>query len=382
MKCLVRQYRVVPCVALASLPLLITSCATFQSEPVMEIVPPSSATVVRLDLAPGFTTKCGYSARPSRPSHASVRLVDADLRSLHEAQESLLSESRRLPPESRANAEVLAQEWLLALDGLTRDLESGWRTAADDVYNTLVDRVLTAKQRERYYKYQRRGLSREDVWAKIAPSSSQRERIVAMYREALVRTQPVWLASSVFAEAKHESLDALLPVMSDFLSQTEAVTTNINALLTQIEGSEKKYRDAERQIKWLQANLEAEKDFAKQIKLKKAVVDQRAEAEQLRIDTQALQRTMSGYTWKIDDLKAAREAVERRYVVSKAVHDVHVRVLQGIGDLRGKNGAGLDTAYDNCRRELSAAMRLILQNDAGFPESLVSRAGRGMRRLE
>jgi hypothetical protein len=202
------------------------------------------------------------------------------------------------------------------------------------------------------------------------------------YLAALIRVQPAWVASARFAESTHIRLDSALASMPRFVAGTESVIKSLEQLRTELLATDGKYRDAERQIRWLRANLEAEKNIAEQIRLKKAIADQQADAEQLQVTTQRQQRIMERYSWKEKELAALRDTVAAQHEIVSGVHDAHLRVLRSFSDLRGKTSDGTAQVYEGCLRELVAALRFVLQHESEYPGHLKARVARGLRGID
>lgn len=370
------QYRLL---LLAVMPLILCSCATI---PVSEIVPPPASSPVRLELSSGFSTSCRYSERPSPPPPQPARLADADFDALHARQERVIAQSRRTLGDAESCIPPVAKEWMDLHDILGTNMDAAWDRESEGAYRTISNNLLTYKQRARLEKYERRGLSRDIAWGKLDLTPEQRARMLPMYLEALQKAHPAWAASSAVSEAAHAWLDAALLGLPDLIRQAEAVMADLASVRAEIENMEKKYRDAERQVTWLEANLKVAKDAAEQIRLRKAIADQRADAEQFKIAANAQQRRMGGFEWLDRDLARIRDAAVARQAFLRSLHETHLKVLKPVSELRGKNAEGVSGPYAACRDAVSAAMLFIQEHREEFPKDIKARAANMKRRIE
>lgn len=358
---------------LAAMPLILCSCATI---PVSEIVPPPATSPVRLELSSEFTTSCRYSERPSPTLPLPVCLADADFDDLHAREERVIAQSRRALGDAESCIAPVAKEWVDLHDILGTDMDAAWARESDRAYRTLASNLLTYKQRARLEKYERGGMPRDMAWGKLVLTPEQRSRMLPMYLEALQRAHPAWSASRAVSEAAHERVDAALMGLPDLIREAEALMADLASVRAEVENMDKKYRDAERQVTWLEANLKVEKDAAEQIRLRKAIADQRADAEQFKIAANAQQRHMGGFVWRDQELARIRDASAAQQAFLRSLHDTHLRVLQSVSELRGKTVDGITGPYTACREVVSAAMRFVQEHKDDFPEEIKARAAK------
>lgn len=364
---------------LAAMPLILCSCATI---PVSEIVPPPASSPVRLELSSGVSTSCRYADKRPVPTLPTVRLEDADFDALHRHQERVIEQSRRLVAESDSSISATVAEWIALHDLLGADMDAVWSRESDRAYRTIASNLLTYKQRARLQKYERNGLSRDMAWGKLGLTPEQRGRMLPMYLDALQKAHPAWSASSAVSEAVHARLDAALLSLPDMIREADTVVASIVSLRSELEGMEKKYRDAERQVTWLDANLKVSKDAAEQIRLRKAIADQRADAEQFKIAATAQQRRMSQFAWRDEEITRLRDTATACGALVKAVHDAHLRVLSSVTELRGKTAEGVSGPYAACRQAVAAALGMVIDRKNEFPDDIKGRVSNMKRRIE
>jgi chromosome segregation ATPase len=206
--------------------------------------------------------------------------------------------------------------------------------------------------------------------------------MLPIYLEALQKAHPAWSASRAVSGAVHARLDAVLLSLRDFIHEADSVVTDIVELQSELEGMEKKYRGAEREVTWLSANLQATKDAAEQIRLRKAIADRRADAEQYKIAATAQQRRMSEFVWRDQELMQLRDAVEKQKTFLKAFHEAHIGVIRSVAALRGRTAAGSTGPYAQSRAAVMAAIRLARENRDAFSDEVRTRLNRVVWRAE
>ena len=295
---------------------------------------------------------------------------------MYRRQERAIERSRRALVEANGCMTPVAMEWITLHDLFASDMDAAWSRESDRAYRTIANRLLTYKQRTRLEKYEHRGLSRDMAWGKLGISPEQRELMPPLYLDALQKTHPAWSASTAISEGTHARLDAVLLNLPDTIHEADSLVTNIVALRSELDGMEKKYRDAERQVTWLNANLQATKDAAEQIRLRKAIADQRADAEQYKIAATAQQRRMSEFVWRDQELMQLRDAVEKQKTFLKAFHEAHIGVIRSVAALRGRTAAGSTGPYAQSRAAVMAAIRLARENRDAFSDEVRTRLNR------
>lgn len=373
-----RHIAILGCLPLASITMVFCSCAHQPLDPqwrismppkfdindpwwwwhppkVTEIIPPNPTTPVEVALHPEFSTDCS-SEFPGLKHVERVQATEAGLREVHGRQERLLSQVAPLLAQARNNIGRMVGEWHGALVELQSNAAKRWPETSREAYQDIVDRVLTERQRQEYNYHKARGKKRDDIWCWLFPTDEQRQKILQRYSQGLQESQDAWYVSRILGTSTHQEVDRLLDEMQESIAMAKDVSFSHKAISEDVATVTKRYRQAGRELRWLQANLKAEDDPKIKIKLRKQIADKYVESERLQLDAKKQGRLLTSHTWRMDEVTKAQDMVKSSLQALKDFHGNHCDVLAGVSVLKGRTSDACEHGYRILRETLLRGM--------------------------
>jgi len=318
---------------------------------VKEIVPPSHSTQVRIVLHPSFTVRCSY--REATPASLGRKWgADADLRMLHGEQERLLRESAMLRAGARIVMANMASECQRALRALGADREFVWKRISASAFKRITLKVLTAAQYSKYQSLSSQGRRTTEIFRWLNITNSQKRSMLAIYTDALQESQRAWAASAELATTTHAAADDCLSKADRFLRRASAVRVAFSDASSAVQNTDREFRDAQRELRWLETRLQVEDDLKKQILIRKQIADKRADADLRRASLIKKRQAMASYTWRNEELASACDSIARERTALLKAHGSYVSCLQVLSSLRGRPSDQCAWQYMKLRRGL------------------------------
>lgn len=339
-----------------------------QPPPVAELVPPQIGSSVQIRLAPGFRHSCSELAvRPLAVPDPPVALTEEYVRWLASEQDRLLQGARSLSVDAREQMGLAALECAAGMAALRDDGRKKWQKAQDVAFRQIVSDVLSYKQRTYYERQSRKRKPREQIFAWLDLTSDQKSQMARIYERHLQECQPAWTLSESFRTSTHTNLDRLLSACAESISRSRATCVAYDTLQKTIEAADRDFRESQRQLAWMEARLEAEKEPKEQIRLRKDIADKRVDAEELKVKAARNSRLMQAHVWRFKDVAKAALALDSQFEVLREMHDAYSECTSLVSSLDGRASSQCAGIYASLEQSLRKAIQLVGMHSGHFP---------------
>jgi len=336
------------------------------------LVPPQADSGVQIRLAPGFRHDCNRSAvRPPAASAPPTPVTDEYVRRLALEQDRLLQLLRSLRASTREAMGLAALECARGMSALREDRREKWQNAQEVAFRQILGSVLTHKQRTYYERLRRKHKPPEEIFPWLALTGGQKLQMVRTYERHLQECQPAWALSESFRIATHANLDRLLSDCAEAISQSRATCVAYDALRNAVDAVDREFREAQRQLTWLESQLEAEKDTKQQLRLRKEIIDKRVDAEESKANAIRHKRLLQAYVWRFKDVAKAASDLESQLLVLRELHDVYCECTSLVSSLEGRVSSGCIGVYASLDDALRRAIQLVKEHSGHFPPSCI-----------
>lgn len=329
-----------------------------------EIIPPKADTDVQIIIDQTFE-KCRYKESESLKPY-DCELTRRDLESLLDKQQAILKQERSLKTNLNNQTDNIAELLIKSQEAIDSDFDTLWQEQSEKIYQEIAKKVLTSKQRKEYY-YRLEGAEKQDIyygrtdnvtkrdviWSWLFLTAAQKQQITRMYLETLAGIQKPRTVASILRRMNHSDVDRRLMQTKQVLSEIESVTESYNNINNDLSQQDKKARDALREVTWLEANLEAENDPAEKMKLRKQIADKKFEAEKLVAVKDRNNNIFSSYNWKIEDLGAMKDEVNKRLNLLVSLHDGYLDIVSDLVAFDRLRSSKCQPLYQKLREDLA-----------------------------